>query len=250
MVTATPGVVDIDALVRDSRYLVPRPWPKSEECLVPPDVLMVCGYRRTGKDTFAKCLQAGVFEPYVWCVNSASVDVHNATENIRSYVGAEIISFASALRACVFEALHIPPDYDYEKNKDVPVAEYGGKTLRDFLIRVASLGRAIDPAHWMKSALLPHFSKPGSQPKKLICSDFRYVNEHADACRNGIFVTTVRLFRSEIPVPPDIPSEHELDNFCVRYVLTRNLSEYEILRGAIPAEKNLAIGRVLCGQLL
>jgi len=191
----------------------------------PPDVLYICGYRRTGKDTFAADIQSGTsrYARVLYAPVSARAD--GSLLPLRRFMGAPRVAFADALRTAALAFLGLPPSYDCETTKDLPLppectaavaplmARLGRPaTLRDVLIHIGERGRAVDPAHWVKKALGPFYRPVGQPPQRVIVSDWRFVGELEQARAAGIAVTTVRLFRIAVPIPPQgIVTEHDLD---------------------------------------
>jgi len=209
----------IKKLLAESEYLVPvTDWPRD----VPSRALMICGYKRTGKDTFARDLRAGNFAGHEWTIYARrSTPASRLTE----FAGAESVAFADALRRGVYGSLDLPSDYDYEVHKDQPIKQDPGVTVRDCMIALGDMGRTIDGAHWVKRALL---EKPSRKGGEIIFTDFRFPAEYYSVRDGaGIDVVVVRLFRSEIPVPPaGISSEHDLDAFETDFLLVRSEEEF------------------------
>ena len=190
--------------------LSPVRWPPEAESLVPPKVLMVCGYKLSGKSTLAKELSECRFE-HSWDVYTRGPVAH---VNILVFEYAKPIAFGDPLRESVLNALAkeglLPADFDYDKMKNVPLAD--GKSVRDRMKEVGCMGRMIDDAHWAKRALVPHFVPRGHPQEYLICGDWRYRSERDSSVGAGVSVTTARLFRADVPVPPMTDgTEHDLD---------------------------------------
>jgi hypothetical protein len=137
---------------------------------------------------------------------------------LHSFSEAKLVAFADALRRAVYEELRVPPDFEYERDKDLLLFDGNKKSVRDHLIQCGDLGRALDPAHWVKRAFADYFVKPPGM--NLICSDYRFKAELGEAEKAGIVVHTLRLYRSEVPVPPaGLPSEHSLDDVATDFLL-------------------------------
>jgi hypothetical protein len=257
--------IDWDALIKARLHGVEE-WPTDE---MAPDVLFICGYRRTGKDTFANDVVRGSFS-HDWAVYASPEIMHSSggrwacqprgrwmsTSEFEemidcharhrsegggeekaqrqplprspfvTFVGAERVAFADAIRNIVSASLGLGDGFDYEKHKDSMVIRE--KTIRMHLIDAGTAGRKIDPNYWVKEALAPTF---GMGKNAVVCSDWRFVNEF-NACTNhpvNVNGTSVRLFRPDVPVPAiDINSEHDLDGYKTDYLLIPKPSDFEI----------------------
>lgn len=201
-----------DAVV--ARRRIPD-WPKE---LMPPLVMFVAGYRRTGKTTFGEDLSNGTFT-HEWDVYAPeekrdSVAYHR--QAFLSFQGTKRFAFADELRRTVAWGLGLPINYDFEAKKDTDLV--AGKLVRQHLIDLGAAGRAVDPAYWAKVAMAPLYD---TTITPAICTDWRFVSEHLLAVKDGnVHPVTVRLYRSDVPVPArSIESEHDLDAVATDYLL-------------------------------
>lgn len=224
--------------VKSSNFYVKEPspcWPRGK---IPPQTIYITGYKRTGKDTFGNDVRNGVFR-YPWSLYGKSRDKDptisfrmssedkeyfkkssksEAERIFKSFVGAETTAFADELRRIVSNTLSLDAFFDFETNKDTKKID--GKLVRQHLIDAVSEGRAIDPAYWTKRAFLKFFEEAGREAKRVVCTDWRFINELKSAIDAGMSITTVRLYRSIVPVPPEnIESEHDLDSIDTDYLL-------------------------------
>ncbi len=169
---------------------------------------LVCGYKRTGKDTLVKMFNNE--EKFDWVVYSAG--------NHLDVVPVVRVGFADKLRQEVNQVLNIREDMDYDTFKEIVVSD--GKTYRDILIEYAAYRRDQDIDYWVKQVSLT----PG---QNYMVTDWRYKNEVEFLQKRG-FVTTIRVYRSEVPVPgKDVISEHSLDNECTDFLLISPSEKFE-----------------------
>lgn len=182
-------------------------------------IRLVCGYRRTGKDTLYRIFNGLSGMPsnmsggtnsneYKWRIfKNPAVKTPFVVENVVR------VSFADALKKEVVTLLKLPSSFDTELYKDQPLGD--GLTFRDHCIAVAADRRDEDPDYWVKTA----FKGPvASQPTMV--TDWRYPNEYTWLKKQNLDVVTIRLFRKEVPVPDDtIISEHSLDDIATDFLL-------------------------------
>ena len=182
---------------------------------------LVCGYKRTGKDTLVKMFNNE--EKFDWVVYSAG--------NHLDVVPVVRVGFADKLRQEVNQVLNIREDMDYDTFKEVVVRD--DKTYRDILIEYAAYRRDQDVDYWVKQSLdkfIPY--------KNYMVTDWRYPNEVEFLQKRG-FVTTIRVFRSEVPIPgKDVISEHSLDNECTDFLLISPQDNFEEVCKLFPQYKN------------
>jgi hypothetical protein len=189
-------------------------WPRDK---LAPCIVLLTGYRRTGKDTFGNDLLANSFR-YNWDVYGTSADhwSDKITTDTAEYIcisfkEAHKVAFADAIRKIVSDAFGLGPNYDFDANKDATTIN--GRLVRQHLIDVGTDGRHIDPEYWAKLAFVPFFSETDDKRKMVVCTDWRFRSEMT-ALVDGAHapITTIRLFRNDVPVPDWlIQSEHDLD---------------------------------------
>ena len=168
---------------------------------------LVCGYKRTGKDTLVKMYNSE--KEFNW-------DVYKNSNNNKKFTIKPVIriGLADNIRKEVNKMLDISKVIDYDTFKETVVKD--GKTYRDILIEHGAYRRGQDIDYWIESALDPENTKG----KNVMVTDWRFSNE-LDYVRNtNVDVTTIRLFRSEVPIPQgDIISEHQLDGTLTDFLL-------------------------------
>lgn len=172
-------------------------------------LFLVCGYRRTGKDTLVKMFDSVI--PFNWIV-------YGTGDKNFQMVPVEQISLAQNLRDEVNEKYDIKYDSnDYDEFKETLVHE--NKTYRDLLIEHAAYRRSQNIDYWVSKVSI-------ESDQNFMISDWRYVNEMLYLSPHNPI--TIRLFRSEVPIPSyDIISEHQLDNIVTDFLLVTSESEFD-----------------------
>lgn len=204
----------------------PPSWPSGHN-IIPPLVMLIAGYRRTGKDTFGLGLSKGSFE-HKWMVFSENPNgffIDNELVQHKKifslFKDAVRVAFADELRRILLVDLSLGNNYNFEVNKDTAIVK--GKLIRQHLIDVGTLGRMMDAECWSKKTLVPHFyiGNISSPRKPVICTDWRFINENISATQANVSTITLRLYRSTIPIPAlGIESEHNLDSCKTMYLIT------------------------------
>lgn len=165
-------------------------------------ILLVSGYRGTGKDTFFKII-SGQEDNFKWSIP----DELNCI--IESYKTIKRFAFADKLK----QKLGIT---DEMKNKIL----LGNKTGRDILIEFAKEKRNEDPLYFCKLLIDDLLQLENTL---VIITDHRYPNEYEYILTKFDNVKTIRLYRKSVPVPDEsIESERSLDNFNFDFFLESN----------------------------
>ena len=181
-------------------------------------VYLVCGFRRTGKDTLLAQFNRDPNCPIPF--DNWEIRARPSQPYFLIVQPVKQVSFAQPLKDMVIKKLGMPVDTDIEAIKDQPLSEefrqsYSkGTTFRDVLIEVAKEGRLQDPDYWCKSAFAPNLSSP----IPIMVTDWRYPNEK-DFVAKLAKVITIRVFRKEVPVPTT-ESEIQLNADQTDYILT------------------------------
>jgi len=181
-------------------------------------IRLVCGYKRTGKDTLVKMFNGT--EDFKWIVYK-----HPTNTNHFHIEPTERVGFADKLRTEVDVMLKLDTQsVDYDTYKEVVVKD--GKTYRDFLIDHAAVRRAENIDYWVSRA--KNWDELYSD-NKIMITDWRYPNELTYLKQfDNLNVVTIRLFRSDVPIPPDdMISEHQLDKISTDYLLVNSDLEFE-----------------------
>lgn len=175
----------------------------------PGDILMLCGYRRMGKDTFCERMKHGDISGYTF-----TSDKPFPTNDLP----VRRIAFADSLKREVANMLSVTMD-ELEQRKDDPLDKLYefkmGKpeaniTYRHVLIDWAMYIREMEPSHWTNVAVHESYSYEHLN----IVTDHRFPNEYhvlLDLFPDKVF--RAKIHRDGVDIPPlsDI-SEHSLDD--------------------------------------
>ena len=186
-------------------------------------ITLVCGYRRTGKDTLAAQINdPHPIQVFTWHAYGEPIE-NGSTGKIFRIHPSRQISFARKLKEEVREMLDLDPDFDMEPHKDS--LKIQGKLLRQHLIDHGITRREQDPNYWCKAAF-----EDVNSGESIIVTDWRFPNEYDYVlnwvnCRSNITLQTVRVFRKDVPIPPNTPSERSLDTIQTDFVLLPQINE-------------------------
>lgn len=185
---------------------------------------LICGYRRTGKDTLYQQLNKQGEIPFNWRVYAAP-EADHASQLAWLHQKGPRAAFADELKRQVQDRLkHAGVIFDYEAEKDTRVFEFEGRktTYRQECIDHGRRRREEDKDYWARIVL-----RQGGIDT--IITDFRFPNEYAFIKEHVGDVLTIRVFRGEVPIPPaEELSEHSLDPFTADLLLVvsdRDLEE-------------------------
>lgn len=211
-------------------------------------VILVCGKRGAGKDTFVH--DRGLFKLLYRNLNSEPIPKILPKDR-------NIIKFAAPLRGLLGNCVNFNDDvidinpqslYDLVKNQlyipkisnkinyendkviennsignydDIKeckeIIPYWG-TIRNFFISVASTAREIDPDFFVKS-VYNELDKKYPDDTVFWCSDWRYPNERDFLLSKGVEVITIRIIRNDgVHNPINHHSETSLDVCEVDYI--------------------------------
>ena len=191
------------------------------------EILMVCGYRGTGKDTL--CEQFNSIKPFNWKVLGKR-DIQHALR----IQPAKRIAYADVLKKTVHKMLGINEDINTEPLKEMLLLQIEkiigyelskqydkNKSLRDYYIQYAKEKRQEDENYWCSRIELKELKGT------IMVTDWRYKNEYEYVRTHWIYntMTTIRVFRKDVSIPQH-ESEHELDGVQTDYVLIPE-KEYE-----------------------
>lgn len=201
-------------------------------------ILMICGYKGSGKDTFYQQLLLEIHdEPMTYqYIPLISPDLVEPKKEVFSNIVR--VAFADILKQEVLDIYQIPKEYSSDELKDKPIPNFQVSeelehkmknmnemkleppfTFRDFCLYQAKIRRDEDPCYWVKQA----YPKICESPENTLCviTDFRYPNEYEylkSFPENNIL--TIRIFRSEVPIPGvELKSEHALDDFSTDIIV-------------------------------
>lgn len=189
------------------------------------NIVLLIGYRRTGKDTLADTLIRGdsiisLYPSYLTTLPK----LHNPMK----------IALADQLKEDVKNMLGYPIT---EENKDKKITGQHPKgfdlddnsTNRDVLIQHGMNMRKVDPDYWIKIVVK---KIEQNRDNDIIITDCRFWNEveyfKSLGEKLGADVITVRLFRESVTIPPlDLPSEHDLDDYHADHLLCDSRLSYK-----------------------
>lgn len=164
-------------------------------------VLMLSGYKRSGKDSFYQTLTGK--NNYRWKITKkfeSLPDIHDISSPTLRRAFADIIK----------KELNINED-----TKDM-YDETIGMTPRDQCILYAREKKSNNQDYFCQRLLVDMLE----DDKLYIITDFRYPNEYTFMKQRFKYVYTMRISRDGVPVPDlSIESEHQLDNFEFDYLV-------------------------------
>ncbi len=188
-----------------------------------PRVILICGYRRHGKDTLYRVTSGqdtqSKFDEYYLndCLDHEKVFGAKTSTYVR-------IAFADTLKEDVAEVLGVTVEF-LEENKDRPLRhaytfdylepeKQDAPTYRDVLINQSARRKSGNPSYYPQKAFEKFLGVAPEKNVVLVVTDWRFDIEYEYAC--GAFgeenVSTVRVFNPTIGIPYyDIESEHEMD---------------------------------------
>lgn len=197
-------------------------------------LVMVCGYRRSGKDFTCRALMRGDSLTQYWNIyRHRRVGEDRVTSHLRPQVPVVRQAFADALKREVISTLGVSLE-QLEELKDQPLPPvvresfpnmrvYGQvPTYRDVLIEVGLQGRRKDHNYWVKMVA-------GNYREDLlnVVTDLRFPSELELSSLVGTQALTVRVVNRNVAVPgPEEIVEHHLDDYATDVILTNyELSE-------------------------
>jgi hypothetical protein len=224
-------------------------------------VHLVCGYKRSGKDTFYKSLKSGIIKninpgedtgselkpnPYFYIFSHS----YNQNIDLRE-VFLEQASFASMVKKEIQKYFQISfkksevedlckdnlEFFDEEKEKY--------RTLRDYYIEHAMNMREKDSDHWAKATEKYIFCKQKDSREQFMITDWRFPNERIYFEKNFSSIT-YRIFRDEADDENffDV-TEHSLDNEITDFLVVGSLEDVEKAKLKFPHYKDYVLTQVL-----
>ena len=182
-------------------------------------MLLICGYRRTGKDVlFNNLIGKGEFKFRVYSNKSGLVVNPDGKR----------FAFADKLKEEVVLKYNIPIDII-----DKDVIQFDNKSFRDLCIEHANYTKTLDPNYWCKylteitqvissetHTSLTEITCVISSNPNCIITDWRFICELDYVKNNFENFSTVRVFRSSVSIPSiDVISEHELDTILTDFLV-------------------------------
>ena len=214
-------------------------------------VILLCGYRRTGKDTFFVKLSDNKQDNlFLWKIYKDPTSSRNTFDSSLKYIRT---AFADSLKQDEVPAIYGIPTFVSDLDKDLKqfIHYKTGELVsaRDIYIEWGTIRRASDPDYWCKAAFKrPSLEETVDSSTCCVVTDWRFHNEATYMLNTYNDVLTVRLYRSDIPEPDvTIESEHSLDNYRTDFLLLRDNmeGEYEKVIEKFPQYA----GYVSCGTI-
>jgi hypothetical protein len=198
-------------------------------------IFLISGYKKTGKDTSGREFKSGHFEHH-WLIYVAASEAHLEPERFnrltKSLTSAKLLAFAMPIRQALQARFNLPPDYDWDANKDSAIFE--GKLLREHMIAYAQEKRKQDKGYFAKEAFASLLAEGGGSA---IVTDFRFPEE-LYTLSNKAKLITVRLFRAAAVPPmsanPETDTEHQLDNTALDYLLVPAVADFAVCAKFLP----------------
>jgi len=197
--------------------------------------ILLTAYRRTGKDYFAAILQGKQVPHFKWLAYRPP-NVQGVKLKIQPY---KQMSYAKALKIETSNIFEIP-EFVSDAEKDVP--QYIHKdtgalvSARDLYIEIGAKRRAQSLDYWVKFVCDDYDQSP---PETVaVITDWRFPNELLYTRQRYTApedVVTVRLFRSDVPIPPaDVDSEHSLDAEATDILLVPSHEDFVVAKTLFP----------------
>jgi hypothetical protein len=194
-------------------------------------VLLVCGYRRTGKDYLYNLLSGKQVESrFRWKIYKNGERLNMSLGSID--IEYQRTSFADLLKSEASTEYGIPPivpDSDKEVKQFIHYKTGKVVSARDIYIEWGQVRRSQDADYWCKNAF-------NQIKNKAVCvvTDWRFRNESEYVMKNFDEVITIRVYRSDVLEPDiNIDSEHNLDSYQTDILLVRDDVEGEFEKAAI-----------------
>jgi len=224
-------------------------------------VHLVCGYKRSGKDTFYKSLKNGIIKninpgedtgsefnpnPYFYIFSHS----YNETIDL-SEVFLEQASFAAMVKKEVqtyFQISFKKPEVEDICKDNLEFFDEDQKkmrTLREYYIEHAMKMRTQDSDHWVKATEKYIFCKQKDSREQFMITDWRFPNERLYFEKNFSSIT-YRIFRDEADDENffDV-TEHSLDNEITDFLVLGNLEDVEKAKLKFPQYKDYVLTQVL-----
>ncbi len=195
-------------------------------------ILMLTGWRGTGKDTYAAQL-AGSGTDYRWlcyCKDDIAYEITKSDTWKFFACAAELKREVIAHYQLALQFPEIKTEaglllYLESRKNDSDLLLVNGQRIsyRKLLIDHGAMRRAQSISYWIEKINC-------CESNDIIVTDWRFPNElywidgHMTQCQ----VRTVRLYRSAVPIPPwEEPSEHSLDSMYTDVLLVPSEADYE-----------------------
>jgi hypothetical protein len=224
-------------------------------------VHLVCGYKRSGKDTFYKSLKNGIIKNINPGEDSGSelnpnpyfyIFSHSYNETIDlSEVFLEQASFAAMVKKEVqtyFQISFKKPEVEDMCKDNLEFFDEDQKkmrTLREYYIEHAMKMRAQDSDHWVKATEKYIYCHQKDSREQFMITDWRFTNERLYFEKNFSSIT-YRIFRDEADDENffDV-TEHSLDNEITDFLVLGSVDDIEKAKAKFPQYKEYVLTQVL-----
>ena len=182
-------------------------------------IRLVCGYRQTGKDYLFRSF--GNPKLFNWQVYANPLNLKPwSIERVKKVAFARNLIMEVNMKYYYPLNKIIHQNLNYEQLKNTIIIN--DKTYRDLLIEHAKYRRDQNIDYWVSSAY------NWKMNENLMVTDWRYINELTYLKKLNKNITTIRVFRSKVPIPQqNIESEHQLDNILTDFLLVPEKNEEE-----------------------
>jgi hypothetical protein len=195
-------------------------------------LILICGYRRSGKDTLYQQLNGNSNIPLGLVYRNPS-SKENFAALTNTYAPYQRVSIADEIKRQVKTLLGLPADFDMEANKEKVV---GSKTFRQHCIDLALTLRETDPLCWVRTAFTD------LKADNVAVTDWRFRNEAKYLTDSYPHVITVRVFRSCVPLPKeDEVCERDLDLVVTDFLIVPSQIEFERACQVFPQYKRFVL---------
>ena len=205
------------------------------------NILLVCGYRRTGKDTLYQTLIGE--SDYKWNIYQHKDRKIDEPFPLSSYTR---VSFADPLKSEASEVYGIPeyvPDSDKDLKQFIHYCTGELVSARDIYIEWGKYRRFQDPNYWCKQALK---SISNENSSSIVITDWRFINEGEFFLQNYENVLTIRIYRSDVLEPDiNIESEHQLDTRATDLLITSTSTDFDSVVVRFPQYKDYVLTHIL-----
>ena len=194
--------------------------------------LFICGYKGTGKDTLCKQLN---HDPDTEKFNWVILRRPDSDAKLFNFEHCSRVALADALKEDCGIQYGVGANWDDRKNVSLiglitdtgmPLPDelinkirimVGETTVRALWIYHGNTMRTYNENHWVDEAI---DTAHKIDSNRVAVTDFRFENEAQHWSKYCGPVTTCRVFRKDVPIPPaDYPSEHSLDKLETDLVL-------------------------------
>ena len=191
--------------------------------------ILITGWRRTGKDTLCSQLRnpSAVISDHwqIYRAPNSTKEFPVPSDQVKRVALADILK-EEVHAELEREGITIANPEEW-KDKHLP----NGKILRDLYMQRGLQRRQEDIHYWCRQALAKHIDSGDYLHNTLCVTDFRFPDEleyfsKVEYIKN---ITTIRVYRSAVPVPPaDVASEHSVDALSPDFILCAHGDEAQM----------------------